>query len=378
LAALSFAAAALLSASASAQPTPADDNKEERALEFRADPLTISPVVLVQVQAVPYAGDQTFFQAGDMAEQPGFRLRRARLGFAGELYDVVPFELSAELVSDEGATARVNDAWIGYRYREWLEIYAGAHKVPFSRSAMMSAGGTALIDRPLAVNAMAPYRQVGVHVEGSLWRGALRYHAGVWNGFQRSEQFFAGFNENAATFGNRFDELAYAVRLSTEPFGPLGTSVGDFDHSPRFKFGTGVSYFFSDGGTRDIHGGEADVLLHWRGLHFLGEFLLSQVDPEDTPSQPTTQIARVKSLAALGEVGYAILKSRLGVAARVEWINPNTDVSSEADSLVITGGASYFVVEDVLKAQVEYTHRQELGGASLKNDVVGFQLQLQL
>jgi hypothetical protein len=139
-----------------------------------------------------------------------------------------------------------------------------------------------------------------------------------------------------------------------------------------------VSYFFSDGGTRDIHGGNADLLIHWKGLHFLGEFLLSQADPEDVPSQPTTQIARVKSLAAVGEVGYAILKSRLGVSARVEWINPSTDITSEADSLVITGGASYFVVEDVLKAQAEYTHREELGGKALKNDVVAIQLQLKL
>jgi hypothetical protein len=243
---------------------------------------------------------------------------------------------------------------------------------------MASASNTALIDRPLAVRAMAPFQQVGVHVEGSLFRGALSYNVGIWNGLQRSDQFFAGFRQNAAASGNRFDELAYSARVSTEPFGPLGADIADFDHTPRLRLGTGVSYFFSDGGTRDIHGGNADLLIHWKGLHFLGEFLLSQADPEDVPSQPTTQIARVKSLAAVGEVGYAILKSRLGVSARVEWINPSTDITSEADSLVITGGASYFVVEDVLKAQAEYTHREELGGKALKNDVVAIQLQLKL
>lgn len=376
--------AAPSSALPAADPVKAEQGEEnregkyDRAIELRLDPLVIAPVVLVQVQAVPYAGDDTFFQSGDMAEQAGFRLRRARLGFAGELYDVAPFEVSAELVSDESATARLNDAWIGYRFRPWLEVYAGAHKVPFSRAAMMSAGSPALLERPLAVKAMAPFRQVGVHVEGSFLGGALHYYAGVWNGYQRSDQFYRGYTSNAATFGNRFDDLAYSARLATEPFGELGAEVADFERSPRLKLGAGVGYFYSDGGTRDIHGGEADLLAQWKGFHFMSEFLFSQVDPEDVPSQPTTQIARIKSLAGFGEVGYAVVKSRLAVSARVEWVNPNLDISSEADALVITGGASYFVVEDLVKAQLEYTHREELGGSSLKNDIVGLQLQLKL
>jgi hypothetical protein len=183
---------------------------------------------------------------------------------------------------------------------------------------------------------------------------------------------------NAATYGNRFDDLAYSARIATEPFGELGTEVADFERTPRLKIGAGVGYFFSDGGTRDIHGGEADLLVHWKGFHFMSEFLFSQVDPEDVPSQPTTQIARIKQMAGFGEVGYAILKNRLAVSARVEWVNPNLEVSSESDALVITGGASYFVVEDLIKAQLDYTHREELGGSSLKNDIVGLQLQLKL
>jgi len=66
------------------------------------------------------------------------------------------------------------------------------------------------------------------------------------------------------------------------------------------------------------------------------------------------------------------------VSARVEWVDPNLDVSSESDALVITGGASYFVVEELIKAQLDYMHRQELGGSSLKNDILALQLQLKL
>lgn len=375
-ASLGLAAALAFSGTAAAEPDEA--RMEDRVIELKADPLVISPVALIQVQAAPYVGDDAFFQAGDTAEQPGFRLRRARIGFAGEIYDVVPFEISAELVFDESATARVNDAWIGYRFAEWFEIFAGAHKVPFSRSAIMSAANTALIERPLAVRAMAPIRQVGAHVEGTLWKGALSYAAGVYNGFQRSDQFFFGYRTNAAAFGNRFDELAYVGRLSTEPLGELGNTVADYASTQRLRFGIGVSYFFSDGGTRDIQGGNGDFLVHYKGLHVLGEFLWNQIDPETNPTQPSTQIARVKSFAAVGEAGYVFWKNKLGLTARVEWLDPSTDVSSESDSLVITGGASYLIVEDVLKAQLDFTHREELAGVALKNDLLALQLQLSL
>ena len=83
-------------------------------------------------------------------------------------------------------------------------------------------------------------------------------------------------------------------------------------------------------------------------------------------------------VAAVGEAGYTILKDRLSVNARVEWINANTDVSTENDQVVVNGGLTYFVVEDLLKAQLEYIHRQELGGRSLSNDMLGLGVQLEL
>ncbi|MFS8067059.1 MAG: hypothetical protein ACMG6S_11870, partial [Byssovorax sp.] len=64
-------------------------------LRLDAGPLTLAPVVLLQTQAVPYVGKESFLQAGDPAERGGFRLRRARFGFEGKLYDRVPFKVTA-------------------------------------------------------------------------------------------------------------------------------------------------------------------------------------------------------------------------------------------------------------------------------------------
>ena len=49
---------------------------------------------LLQAQVVPLVGDDAFLQNGDPAEEPGFRLRRARFGVHGTAWADVDYELS--------------------------------------------------------------------------------------------------------------------------------------------------------------------------------------------------------------------------------------------------------------------------------------------
>ncbi|WP_437577328.1 porin [Sorangium sp. So ce887] len=374
--------AALPPAGAAAAPAgsdaaPASDGAAGPPFQLSLGRLSLSPLVLVQAQAVPYVGEHAFLQAGDVAEGQGFRVRRARVGFAGTLAGYVPFAVAGELAAGEGASPRLSEAWIGYAHFPFAHLYFGAHDVPFSRSAMTGAGEGALIERPFAVRAMAPFRQVGLHVEGHFRDRAFSYFAGMFNGFQRSDQFFTGYLENAGSFGNRFDHIAYVARLATEPLGPLPRSTQDLAVS-RPRVGAGASYFFSDGGTRDIHGIGADVLVHAAGAHALAELLWNQSDPESAPTQPLGQLGPITSLGLVGEVGYFVRRIKLGVSARFEWLDPNLDLSDETDSWALTAGASYHFIDNVLKAQADFTHRQEIHGVALDNDAVALQLQLNL
>ena len=63
-----------------------------------------------------------------------------------------------------------------------------------------------------------------------------------------------------------------------------------------------------------------------------------------------------------------LVKNRLGINARFEWLDPNTSVTDEADSWLVSGGLGYHVLHDFLKANIDFTHRQEIHGNSLKND----------
>lgn len=363
--------------------TKVDDDDGDRSRDFREmlrvdiGPLTIAPVVLLQAQAIPYVGGQSFVLSGDPAERGGFRLRRARLGVEGKVYDRVPFAINAELTSDEQGTARLYDAWLGYDKWKAVQFYAGARTMPFSRSAMLASGRSALIESPLAVRAMAPIHQLGMSVEGHLWKGALSYALGVYNGLERSDRFFEGYRLNAALLGNRFDGLTYVARLESEPLGPLGNTIEDLKKGP-FRLGMGASFFFSNGGTRDLVGAGGDVLLHSHGFHLLGEFISNHSSPHAVPTQSTAQISTVQSLAVIGELGYVLVKNRFSVNTRFEWLNPNTSVKDEADSWLASGGLAYHVLHDLVKANLDFTHRQEIHGNSLKNDSLVLQLQLHL
>lgn len=360
-----------------------DDESTDRApsymdyLRVKAGPLSVEPILLLQAQGIPYVGTDSFLEAADPAERGGFKLRRARFGLQGRVFHRVPFAISAEFNSDVRGIATLRDGWFGYDRYKFLQVFAGAHFVPFSRSAMQGSGDSALIERPFAVRAMAPFYQLGAHIEGHLWGGAFNYYAGVYNGLQRNNQFYLGYVENPAVQGNRFDGLTYSGRLSSEPLGGLGRTVQDIHHG-KFRIAAGASAFYSDGGTRGILGLGGDVLLHYRGLHILGEFLANRSTPKAIPTQPTAQTANVTSFGAVGEAGYMILKQRLGITARFEWIEANTAVKDESDCWVLTGGVSYHVLNDFLKAQIDYTHREELHGKSLKNDSLVIQAQLNL
>ena len=65
-----------------------------------------------------------------------------------------------------------------------------------------------------------------------------------------------------------------------------------------------------------------------------------------------------------------------GLAVRVEWLDGNTDFDDEHDGLIVTGTATVYAVRNLLKVQVEYTHREELHGPSVDNDAALAGVQL--
>jgi hypothetical protein len=351
----------------------------KKYVRFRAGPVLLMPDVLLQAQAIPYVGSGATLEAGDPADTAGFRMRRARFGFEGRAFQVVPFEINVEFNSDSEfkPSAVLHDAWFGYDALRYLQVVAGYHDVPFSRSALTGAGEGALVERPFAVRAMAPFHQLGIHLEGHFFSGGLSYYLGLYNGLQKASYFYQGYIENPSVLGNRLDGLTYVARLASEPLGSIGRTIEDLHHD-KLRVAAGAGAFYSDGGTVGVLGTGGDLLLHVRGFHLLGEFLANRSSPKLEPTAPTAPTGVVTSYGAIGEAGYVAIKNMLGVTARFEWVVPNTGVEDQSDDWMLTGGVSYHVLRDLLKAQVDYTHRQAVHGAALHDDSVVIQTQLNL
>jgi len=329
---------------------------------------------LLQVEAAPWLGDDALLVNGDPADGEGFRLRRARLGVKGFAWGDVDFELSMEAAGDG---MQLLDAWVAWRRITGLGIVVGARKVPFSRYALASAKDSALVDRPFGVRALAPFRQVGITLEGDVGNGIARYWLGAYNGFTRRASFGLGYDEATALDGNRFTNLAYAARVEIAPLGPVGDGLPDFSRKgPRV--GVGGSFYYDDGRTIETIGWEVDAIFKASGFHLALEWLNDSAEPSDQPATDATIPAAIDRMALVAEVGYLVLDDTLGVTARFELLDDNTELDNAGDQIVIGGGVQYYLHRQHLKALLEFQHREELHGQSLDNDALVLQIQLAL
>lgn len=366
--------ALLLTLPLAAPPALADDNDDADLVVLDGGFAQISLLGLLQTQLVPWQGDDALLVSGDPADAPGVRIRRARFGVDGWAWGDVSFELSLEATS---GGMDLLDAYVAYRGLTGLSFVVGARKVPFSRFALVGAGDGALVDRPLGVRAMAPFRQVGVTVEGDVGNGIVRWALGVYNGMSRSQSFNEGYRETTALEGNRFSRLAYVGRAELAPLGPVGDGLPDFARG-GFRLGLGGGVYYDDGKTVSTLGWEADLIMKVCGFHFLAEVISDSAEPSDKPTTDPVVPTSVARMSLAVEAGYLLVGETLGLTARFELLDDDTDVDNNGDQIAITAGVQAYLHRHHLKAQLEFTHREELDGLALDNDSLVLQTQFQL
>ena len=334
---------------------------------------------LIQTQIAlpldPDDKDEHRLENGDPAEQTGMRLRRARFGLSGWAYGVIDYAMTVE--GTEDGAAELVDAWIGYRHFPLANLIFGVRKMPFSRYALLSSKTNSLAERPLAVTAMAPFRQVGLSLEGNIAGGLLHYSAGIYIGFEGGVGFYEGYKQPKAFNGNRYEQLAYGGRASMQPFGSIGSDLADLNGG-GLRLSLGTSTFLLDGSTNTISAWGVDVAMKAHGFHLVAEYLADTAEPANQPETDAGVPVELNRMCLVGEMGYMVVPERVGVTVRGEWIDDNVEVDNAGDSLVIGGGLQYYWYRQHLKAQLDYTHRMELHGISLDNDTLLFQLQFSL
>ena len=330
----------------------------------------------LQVHVAGWVGGDALLSAGDPMEKAGFRLRRSRLYLGGQFVEGVSFLLSAEFFDREKSAGPLLDAYIDATPWPWIGATLGVTFFPFSKSAMISSGELPHLERSKVSDALSPGREMGLVLHAHPWVDHLTIYAGVFNGLRRSEFPHHGYEGVGVSLGNRFEGVSYVVRMELEPLGPVGYGLADLTHTPDFKLGLGGAFFYDDGTTVSTMGWSAYLQMRWQGFHLLAEYIGDRAEPAHEPTTESPISAVTKRMGVSGELGYVILPELLALAIRVEWLDLNTDLDDHLDEVVITATATVYAVRDLLKIQVEYTHREELHGAKLENDAVLAGVQL--
>ncbi|MBM4373403.1 MAG: hypothetical protein FJ098_17230, partial [Deltaproteobacteria bacterium] len=196
-----------------------------------------------------WVGDDANLDKADRMQEPGFRLRRARLGLDGHFLESVAFELELNLFDDERGGGPLYEAWVDWTPIRYIGATMGVMRFPFLVSDTVSSALLPHLDRPLGTFAMSPANAMGLLLHSTPWEDRLTIQAGVYNGLRRNEHFWKGYEGVGVTLGNRFEELAFVGRLDLAPLGKLSRGLADPDHTQGVRFALGGGGFYNMGET---------------------------------------------------------------------------------------------------------------------------------
>ncbi len=309
---------------------------------------------------------------GDPEDDPGFKIRRARIGIEGKDKDAgtrygVTFGFSSGYDAVGGppdTDIQIIDASGGVRPVKGLWIDAGVVKVPVSRAFLMSASELALADRPVGSNWMIPPREVGVLLDGRVGsddgiRG--RGRVGVFNG-------------NGSLVGDdNPGKLVAALLEGIVGPGDVYKTYGAVDGF-TLGFAGDISYSADLSTTTLRYGG--DVMMRVAGLAVLLEGHMATLEPANQDLQLPGTLATTPRLGTVAQVGYTV--GSWEPVARFSSFDDHREFQDNGDVALAEGGVAWHSAKDQIRAGAMFVHRMELQGQAADNDTARLWMQMRL
>ena len=306
---------------------------------------------------------------GDPEDDPGVKIRRARLGFRGDSdmvrYSLIigtssPYDALYGIGSDSGdGTITLVDGLVGVAPVKDLWLVAGMQKVPISREALSSTSQLVFTDRAVSTEWLTPDRDLGLIVDGKL--GPARLRVGAFNG------------EGAITGDDNAGKLL-SGRLEAD-IGPAGT-YRTYGKADAPTVGVAVDgYMNDDVATRTVAAG-ADACLRVSGLAVMVEGRMATYTPTNSDVADPDVLDAVTRIGASAQVGWT--QGVWEPAVRASLFDDDRDVSDNGDVMDVTAGVTWHGLDDGLRAGGGYVMRLERGGQPAKNDTARLWIQLQL
>lgn len=144
------------------------------------------------------------FYGGNSNNPAEFDVRRARIDFQGMCYKYIYFRVQAESAD----SPYIRNAWVDYKFRDWLHRRAGQMKPPFSTSWWTSDNNVNFLERG-AGTPMYPYFDRGWWIGGDVLEKTLTWNLSAFTG--------TGM-EDDNKYGDIDDHKDYVARLFYSPF----------------------------------------------------------------------------------------------------------------------------------------------------------------
>jgi len=334
-----------------------------------ANAAEFEPSLLAQVWATAYDQDEEAQSDpagyGDPEDDPGFKVRRARVGMdvtddSGKLSAGVEVGYSAgsdALVSYNGGVG-LNEARVSVQAHELVGIDAGLIKVPVGRENLTSSRQLAFQERTVHSNHLMPFREVGALAD--FQSNGLRVRAGAFNG-------------NGSLRGDDDPGLLTVARAEY--------TLGDGDAYQTF--GTvegltlGIAGDFAYNGelatTSMLYGG--DLIVRLNGLTATAEFHQAVITPRNSDVDAPGVLASTTRRGGHAQLGYT-LQDTWEPMARFEVFDEDTSESNNGDLAHGTLGVTAHLMDDHLRVGGGYVMRMETGGRSISNDTARFWSQV--
>lgn len=306
----------------------------------------------------------------------GFRIRRARLAFKGNLF-TPRFTYKIQLDLANFKTDLLLDAYVNYEIiqNDLLNVTVGQQTIPYIRQHQISSSAQMFIDRSLAskefINAddvdtdgdgvpdklVKNGRDLGVQFHGMPFNKKLEYQVGIFN----------GHGTNTTNVNNDF---LYMGRFVFNALGDVGYSYeGDYDYTEDLALFVGASANYNVRNISDDKvtslGGETG--LKYKGFAATGEFFYRNTKPGDTLLNTSNDVGYY------AQAGYFVLPKRMEVALRASQVFLEGPKNDRGEFQV---GINGFIYGNYLKLQTDYSYLPTNTADGLENNQ-RFRLRLQ-
>lgn len=189
------------------------------------------------------------FAAGDDAERldDTFYVRRLRPSLQGRAGDLLDFVVSADFGRGDAA---LQDAYFDIAMSDSAALRVGRSKVPLGYERMLSVQAIPFMERAFTA-AIAPSRDIGIQVVGTVFENRLHYTAGVFNGAADGSRLDADSGDGKDILGRIVARPAAGLTVA------LAASAGDHTGTaslPEYQTTVFQSPFFSYAADARIEG----------------------------------------------------------------------------------------------------------------------------